>query len=255
MPEEHESLHHGPRHLGPPRPGSQNPVPQPRSSSDAEPTDLVPSRLALSPRRDRIVLVGSLGILSAVSPLATDMYLASLPQMAQWFGAPASLVQLTLTAYMVGMAAGQFLLGPLSDVLGRRRLMIAGNLVFVLSSAGIVLAPDVRLVLALRLLQGVAGAAGVVIARAVVSDIARGRRAAQLYSVLSLITSLAPVVAPLAGGDRLRGGLAHGLRGAHGLRRGDARVLGARGPGDPPAGSPLPGRFGAHPAQRRDRPG
>ena len=210
MPQEHEPQHHDPRH---PESGDhtsrhhekQGPEPQHHESQHydsqgPEPSALVPSRLRLDPRRDRIVLVGSPGMLSAVSPIATDMYLASLPQMAQWFGAPASLVQLTLTAYMVGMATGQFLLGPLSDVLGRRRLMIAGNLVFVLSSAGIVLAPDVRLVLALRLLQGVAGAAGVVIARAVVSDIARGRRAAQLYSVLSLITSLAPVVAPLAGG-------------------------------------------------------
>ncbi|RKQ34831.1 multidrug effflux MFS transporter [Kocuria tytonis] len=158
------------------------------------------TRLGLGPRADRIVLVGALGLLSAVSPLATDMYLPSMPEMARWFDTPASMVQLSLTAYMVGMALGQFLLGPLSDVLGRRRLMIGGNLVFLLASLGIVLAPGIGLVLALRLLQGIAGAAGVVIARAVVSDIARGHRAAQLYSVLSLITSLAPVVAPLAGG-------------------------------------------------------
>ena len=158
------------------------------------------SRLGLSPRLDWIVLVGALGILSAVSPLATDMYLASMPEMGEWFGSPASMIQLTLTTYMVGMALGQFLLGPLSDVLGRHKLMVTGNLIFLLASVGIILAPDIHWVLALRFVQGVAGAAGVVIARAVVSDIAHGHRAAQLYSVLALITSLAPVIAPLAGG-------------------------------------------------------
>ena len=165
-----------------------------------EPPEPTRSRLRLPPRWDWTALVASLGVLSAVSPLATDMYLASMPEMAQWFGTSASMVQLSLTAYMVGMASGQFVLGPLSDVLGRHRLVVAGNLLFLLSSAGIIVSPDVRLVLALRLLQGAAGAAGVVIARAVVSDIAHGHRAAQLYTVLSLITSLAPVVAPLAGG-------------------------------------------------------
>ena len=172
---------------------------EPHESAPGEP-GAVRSRLGLPPRWDRIALVGSLGVLSAVSPMATDMYLASMPEMAQWFGTPVSLVQLSLTAYMVGMAGGQFLLGPLSDVVGRHRLMVAGNLVFLLSSVGIILAPGIGVVLALRLLQGISGAAGVVIARAVVSDIARGHRAAQMYSVLSLITSLAPVVAPLVGG-------------------------------------------------------
>ena len=172
---------------------------EPHESAPGEP-GAVRSRLGLPPRWDRIALVGSLGVLSAVSPMATDMYLASMPEMAQWFGTPVSLVQLSLTAYMVGMAAGQFLLGPLSDVVGRHRLMVAGNLVFLLSSVGIILAPGIGVVLALRLLQGISGAAGVVIARAVVSDIARGHRAAQMYSVLSLITSLALVVAPLVGG-------------------------------------------------------
>ena len=172
---------------------------EPHESAPGEP-GAVRSRLGLPPRWDRIALVGSLGVLSAVSPMATDMYLASMPEMAQWFGTPVSLVQLSLTAYMVGMAGGQFLLGPLSDVVGRHRLMVAGNLVFLLSSVGIIVAPGIGVVLALRLLQGISGAAGVVIARAVVSDIARGHRAAQMYSVLSLITSLAPVVAPLVGG-------------------------------------------------------
>jgi DHA1 family bicyclomycin/chloramphenicol resistance-like MFS transporter len=164
------------------------------------PDDGVRSRLGLAGGADRIVLVGALGILSAVSPLATDMYLASMPAMAASFGASASSVQLTLTTYMVGMALGQFLLGPVSDVVGRHRLMVAGNALFLLSSVAVVLAPTIGVVIVLRAVQGAAGAAGVVIARAVVTDIASGRRAAKLFSILATITSLAPVVAPLLGG-------------------------------------------------------
>jgi len=160
----------------------------------------VRSRLNLSRGKDPVVLVAALGILSAVSPLATDMYLASMPAMADYFGTSASAVQLTLTTYMVGMAVGQFLLGPISDVLGRHRLMVAGNVLFLLSSVAVILVPTIEAVMALRILQGLSGAAGVVIARAVVTDIASGRRAAKLFSVLAMITSLAPVVAPLLGG-------------------------------------------------------
>lgn len=158
------------------------------------------SRLGLSPRLDRVVLIGALGILSAVSPMATDVYLASMPDISEYFDSTASLVQLTLTTYMIGIALGQFVLGPLSDVLGRHKLVVAGNALFVVASLGIVFAPTIEVVLALRAIQGVAGAAGVVIARAMVSDMTTGRIAAQLYSILALITSLAPVVAPLLGG-------------------------------------------------------
>ena len=158
------------------------------------------SRLALNPRVDRVVLIGALGILSAVSPMATDVYLASMPDMGQYFESTASLVQLTLTTYMIGIALGQFVLGPLSDVLGRHKLMVAGNALFVVASVGIAFATSIEMVLVLRGIQGIAGAAGVVIARAMVSDMTSGRTAAQLYSVLALITSLAPVIAPLLGG-------------------------------------------------------
>ncbi|MPV89628.1 Bcr/CflA family efflux MFS transporter [Georgenia ruanii] len=158
------------------------------------------SRLRLPGAADRVVLVGALGIVSAVSPLATDMYLASMPHMAEYFGTSAAAVQLTLTTYMVGMALGQFLLGPVSDVLGRHRLMVTGNVLFLFTSVAVVLAPSIGLVIALRVVQGVSGAAGIVIARAVVSDIADGRQAAKLFSILATITSLAPVVAPLLGG-------------------------------------------------------
>ncbi|MEH0108807.1 multidrug effflux MFS transporter [Tersicoccus sp. MR15.9] len=168
--------------------------------TSATPDEPVRSRLRLSGGRDRAVLIGALGILSAVSPLATDMYLASMPGLSAWFGTSASAVQLTLTSYMIGMALGQFFLGPVSDVLGRHRLLVAGNAVFLVCSVLIVFAPSIGVMIALRALQGAAGAAGVVIARAIVADIATGRQAAKLYSILATITSVSPVVAPLLGG-------------------------------------------------------
>lgn len=160
----------------------------------------VSSRLGLSPGPDRVFFVLALGVLSAVSPMATDMYLASMPAMAEFYTSPASTIQLSLSTYMVGMAVGQFLLGPISDVLGRHRLLVLGTTVFLLSSLGIVFSTQVHLMLALRCIQGFAGAAGVVIARAIVSDIAKGVEAAKLYSLLGTIVSVAPIVAPVLGG-------------------------------------------------------
>lgn len=168
--------------------------------SAVNPDDGFRSRLRLSGGKDRVVLVMALGVLSAVSPMATDMYLASMPRVADYFQTSASAVQLTLTTYMVGMAFGQFLLGPVSDMVGRHRLMVAGNVLFLASCLAIVVAPSIGVVIALRAVQGVSGAAGVVIARAIVSDISTDRQAAKLFSVLATITSLAPVVAPLLGG-------------------------------------------------------
>lgn len=170
------------------------------SMTAVNPDDAFRSRLRLSGSKDRVILVMALGILSAVSPMATDMYLASMPRVADYYQTSASAVQLTLTTYMVGMAVGQFLLGPISDMVGRHRLMVAGNVLFLATCLAIVVAPSIGIVIALRAVQGVSGAAGVVIARAVVSDIVTDRQAAKLFSVLATITSLAPVVAPLLGG-------------------------------------------------------
>lgn len=170
------------------------------SMATPTPDEPVRSRLRLTGGKDRVVLIGALGILSAVSPMATDIYLASMPAISAWFDTSASAVQLTLTTYMIGMALGQFVIGPVSDVLGRHRLLVAGNVLFLVCSLLIVVAPTIETVMALRALQGVAGAAGVVVARAVVADISTGRQAARLYSILATITSVAPVVAPLIGG-------------------------------------------------------
>ena len=112
--------------------------------------------------------------MAAVSPMATDIYLASIPAAAEYFRTPITAVQLSLSTYMIGMALGQLVLGPVSDRLGRYGLIVAGTSVFTLSSAGIALSTSIEMMLVLRAVQGIAGAAGVVVGRAMVSDTVSG---------------------------------------------------------------------------------
>ncbi|WP_328807143.1 multidrug effflux MFS transporter [Nocardiopsis coralli] len=152
------------------------------------------------------VPVGIVAALSGVAltgPLATDLYLPAFPQMAQDLGAPEARVQLTLTAMMVGMALGQLLLGPCSDALGRRRLLLSGIGVFAAVSFLCAVAPSAEVLVALRFLQGAAGAAGAVLSRAVVRDLYTGDDAARLFTRLMMVTSLAPVIGPPLGAQLL----------------------------------------------------
>ena len=144
--------------------------------------------------------LGVLALLTAVAPLSIDMYLPAFPTMADEFGTSASAIQLTLTTFMVGLALGQLVIGPLSDRFGRRPLMLAGTLVCVLASAACALAPTIELLTASRFLHGFSGAAGVVLSRAVVSDRAHGAAAARIFSLMMIINGVAPVVTPLIGG-------------------------------------------------------
>ncbi|CAM5678693.1 Multidrug effflux MFS transporter OS=Streptomyces tendae OX=1932 GN=GUR47_11055 PE=3 SV=1 [Streptomyces tendae] len=133
-----------------------------------------------------------------------DMYLPALPEVTRSLSAPAATVQLTLTACLAGMALGQIVVGPMSDKWGRRRPLLAGLAVYVVATALCAVAPNVELLVALRLVQGLAGAAGIVIARAVVRDLYDGVAMARFFSTLMLISGVAPVVAPLIGGQILR---------------------------------------------------
>lgn len=146
------------------------------------------------------ILILGLAMLSAVAPLSIDMYLPGFPRMATDLGTNASGVQLTMTAFLVGMALGQLFIGPISDGIGRRKPLLIGTAVGLVATIVCALAPTIELFTAARFLQGLGGAAGVVLARAVVSDTARGAVAAKLFSVLLIITVLVPVLAPLAGG-------------------------------------------------------
>lgn len=145
-----------------------------------------------------------LGGLSAVPALSMDMYLPALPEVTHSLSAPAATVQLTLTACLAGMAFGQLVVGPMSDKWGRRRPLLVGLLSYVVATASCALAPDAELLIAFRLVQGLAGSAGIVIARAVVRDLYDGVDMARFFSTLMLISGVAPVVAPLIGGQVLR---------------------------------------------------
>ncbi|GAA2881170.1 multidrug effflux MFS transporter [Streptomyces mexicanus] len=155
-------------------------------------------------RRTGLLVTLILGGLTATPPLAMDMYLPSLPEVTRSLHAPAATVQLTLTACLLGMALGQLVVGPMSDRWGRRRPLLAGLAVYVLATALCAFAPTVETLVVFRLAQGLAGAAGIVIARAVVRDLYDGVAMARFFSTLMLISGVAPVVAPLIGGQILR---------------------------------------------------
>ncbi|MEV3990927.1 multidrug effflux MFS transporter [Streptomyces sp. NPDC049837] len=155
-------------------------------------------------RRAGLLVTLVLGGLTALPPLSMDMYLPALPEVTQALHAPAATIQLTLTACLAGMAAGQLVVGPMSDKWGRRRPLLVGMLVYIAATAVCALAPTPELLIAFRLLQGLAGAAGIVIARAVVRDLYDGVEMARFFSTLMLISGAAPIVAPLIGGQILR---------------------------------------------------
>ncbi|MET8559996.1 multidrug effflux MFS transporter [Streptomyces flaveolus] len=159
---------------------------------------------ARAPRRTGPLVTFLLGGLTATTPLAMDMYLPSLPEVTRSLHAPAVTVQLTLTACMAGLALGQLAVGPLSDRWGRRRPLLVGLAVYLAATALCALAPTVETLIAFRLAQGLAGAAGVVIARAVVRDLYDGVAMARFFSTLMLISGAAPIIAPLVGGQILR---------------------------------------------------
>ncbi|WP_028811273.1 multidrug effflux MFS transporter [Streptomyces flavidovirens] len=170
------------------------------SGAEAETTALS----SPSARRTSLLVTLVLGGLTALPPLSMDMYLPALPEVTRSLGSPAATVQLTLTACLAGMALGQLVVGPMSDRFGRRRPLLLGMIVYVVATAICAFAPSTELLIAFRLLQGLAGAAGIVIARAVVRDLYDGVEMARFFSTLMLISGVAPVIAPVIGGQVLR---------------------------------------------------
>ncbi|WP_245797931.1 multidrug effflux MFS transporter [Domibacillus mangrovi] len=144
-----------------------------------------------------------LGSLSAFGPLSIDMYLPSLPILANDLQTTASMAQLSLTAFLIGLAAGQLVMGPLSDVQGRRKPLLAGLVVFAIASMLCMIVPSIGGLIVMRFVQGASAAAGIVIARAVVRDMYDGPELTKFFALLMLINGIAPIAAPVVGGQLL----------------------------------------------------
>jgi DHA1 family bicyclomycin/chloramphenicol resistance-like MFS transporter len=145
-------------------------------------------------------LLAVLGFVSAVAPLSTDMYLASFTAIAGDLGTDAARVQLTLTAFLIGLGAGQLLLGPLSDRWGRRPILVSAVGVFAAAGVAMVFAPSIESLIALRTVQGFSGAGSIVVARAIAADLSTGSTAVRALSVIAMVTALGPLLAPPIGG-------------------------------------------------------
>lgn len=145
-------------------------------------------------------LVFILGNLTAFGPFITDFYLPCLPELTSYFAASASMIQPSLTAGMLGLAAGQLFIGPLSDKYGRKRPLLWCLLLFVLATVGCMSSTGIRIFVLFRLLQGLTGAAGLVISKAIIADSFTGRDVALYFAVLAAVQGIAPIVAPVVGG-------------------------------------------------------
>lgn len=154
-------------------------------------------------RSSRVLYVVVLGALVALGPFTIDLYLPAFPAVADALDASESAIQLTLTATMIGFGLGQLAVGPWSDSIGRRLPLILATVVHVGASVGVALAPDISWVLVFRVLQGVGAAGGGVVAMATVRDLFGGQPLVRMLSRLALVTSLAPILAPVIGSQLL----------------------------------------------------
>ncbi|WP_394787923.1 multidrug effflux MFS transporter [Rhodoferax sp.] len=140
-----------------------------------------------------------LGLLSAIGPFAIDMYLPALPSIGQSLGASMGAVQASLMAFFISLGLGQLIYGPISDMVGRKAPLYFGLVLFGIGSIGCALAPDIHTLIVLRFIQGIGACAGMVVPRAVVRDLHTGHDAARLMSLLMLVFSVSPILAPLSG--------------------------------------------------------
>src|ERR671928_16172 len=149
---------------------------------------------------DTLALTAVLALLTALGPLSTDMYLPSLPAIASIFGATPAAVQLTLSAFLLGFAAGQILHGPVSDRYGRKPVLLATLTLFGLTSIACALSPSVPFLIAMRFVQALAASGPIVLARAIVRDLYEGPRAGRELARMGTIMGLVPAAAPVLGG-------------------------------------------------------
>lgn len=145
-----------------------------------------------------------LGSLASFGPLSIDMYLPALPNLAADLHSSTSLAQLSLTACLLGIALGQLFAGPISDICGRRRPLLTGVLIYVVSSLLCVFTPTIWTFVIMRFIQGLAGSAGIVISRAIARDLYSGSELTRFFSLLMLVNGVAPILAPILGGQILQ---------------------------------------------------
>ena len=151
-------------------------------------------------RNSYIFTLAFVGMIAAFGPFVTDFYLPALPALSDYFGAPASMIQLSLTVGMIGLGTGQLIVGPLSDRYGRRMPLLLSLAAFAAATAGCLVTDSIGRCLLYRFVQGLAGAGGVVISRSIATDLYAGRELARFFSVLGSVQGIVPVAAPVIGG-------------------------------------------------------
>lgn len=147
-----------------------------------------------------VFLIVFLGMLSAFGPFVTDMYLPTLPSMAEIFSTTPSLVQMGLATSMLGLAVGQIFFGPLSDKYGRRRILLAAMILFAVSTVVSIYSPTIEFFNVCRFVQGLGGAGGIVLSRSISTDCYSGRELAKTMAIIGAVNGIAPVTAPVIGG-------------------------------------------------------
>ncbi len=164
---------------------------------------VAPPRQLTAAERARAESLGAIAVLialTAIAPLAIDMFLPSMPTMAEEFGVPNSTMQLAVTLFLLAFAASQLVYGPTSDRFGRRPVLIAGLLMFIAGGALALFAASAEMLIAGRIIQGLGGGAGPALGRAMVLDIFGPSRATRIISYMTIVTPLAPAIAPIIGG-------------------------------------------------------
>ena len=150
--------------------------------------------------RSSLSIVFILGLLAMLMPLSIDMYLPALPVISAQFGVPAGSAQMTLSTYILGFAVGQLLYGPMADSLGRKPVILGGTLIFATAAAACALAPTIDYLIVTRFFHGLAAAAASVVINALMRDIYPKEEFSRMMSFVMLVTTIAPLVAPIVGG-------------------------------------------------------
>lgn len=172
------------------------------SVSKPSPASIPPAEGQSSSRQRGPLLV--IAGLSSIGPISVDLYLPAMPEMGRDLAASNVMIQLTITTFMIGLAVGQAVIGPVSDTFGRRRPLLVGLAIYTISSLVCVIAPSVLTLTAARFVQGVSGSAGIVVSLAIVRDLYAGREAARYLALVRTLAGVGPLAAPVIGAQVLR---------------------------------------------------